>query len=59
LNEGTTAIIDGQVSCPLRPGDRVTVQRFPGEFLLVRNPQYPKWRNLMAKLHWGQSPTYE
>jgi len=59
VNEGTTAIIDGQVSCPLRHGDRVTVQRFPSDFLLVRNPQYPKWRNLMAKLHWGQPPTYE
>lgn len=59
VNEGTTAIIDGQVSCPLRPGDRVTVQRFPSDFLLIRNPQYPKWHNLMTKLHWGQSPTYE
>lgn len=59
VNEGTTAIIDGQVSCPLRPGDRVTVRRFPSDFLLVRNPQHPKWHNLMAKLHWGRSPTYE
>ena len=59
VNEGTTAIIDGQVSCPLQLGDRVTVQQFPSDFLLVRNPQYPKWHNLMAKLHWGQSPTYE
>jgi len=59
VNEGTTAIIDGQVSCPLKLGDHVIVRRFPTDFLLVRNPQYPKWHNLMTKLHWGQSPTYE
>jgi len=59
VNEGTTAIIDGQVSYALRPGDRVTVQRFSSDFLLVRNPQHAKWHNLMTKLHWGQSPTYE
>ncbi len=59
VNEGTTAIIDGQVSYALRPGDRVAVRRFSSDFLLVRNPQHAKWHNLMTKLHWGQSPTYE
>lgn len=56
VNEGTTAIIDGQVSCPLQTGDRVTVRRFPTDCLLVRNPLYPKWHKLVTKLHWGQSP---
>ncbi len=59
VNEGTTAIIDGQVSYALQPGDRVRVQRFSSDFLLVRNPQHAKWHNLVTKLHWGQSPTYE
>jgi len=59
VNEGTTAIIDGQVSCAIRPGDRVTVQRFPSDFLLVRNPQTQRWHNLITKLHWGQLPAYE
>lgn len=59
VNEGTTAIIDGQVSCPLQPGDRVTIRRFDTDFLLVHNPLYPKWHNLTAKLHWGRAPSYE
>ncbi len=59
VNEGTTAIIDGQVSCPLQPGDRVTIRRFNTDFMLVRNPLYPKWHNLVTKLHWGRPPSYE
>jgi len=57
VNEGTTAIIDGQVSFPLRNGDRINVRRFSTDCLLVRNPQYAKWHKLITKLHWGQSPT--
>jgi NAD+ kinase len=59
VNDGTTAIIDGQVSCALKPGDRVTARRFPSDFLLVRNPQTSRWHNLITKLHWGQLPAYE
>jgi NAD+ kinase len=59
VNEGTTAIIDGQVSYPLRPGDRVTVKRFGADYMLVHNPCYPRWHNLVTKLHWGQSPNYD
>ncbi len=56
VNDGTTAIIDGQISCPLQPGDRVVVRRFGADFLVVRNPRYARWHNLVTKLHWGQSP---
>jgi NAD+ kinase len=59
VSEGTTAIIDGQVSCLLQPGDRVTVRRFETDFLLVNNPLYTRWHNLVAKLHWGKPPSYE
>jgi len=59
VNEGTTAIIDGQVSQRMAPGDRVTVRRFSHDFLLVRNPLYANWHKLKTKLHWGQSPSYE
>ena len=59
VNEGTTAIVDGQVSFPLLPGDRVSVQRFDADFLLVRNPLYTAWHNLVAKLHWGRQPNYD
>ncbi|MEK7711142.1 MAG: NAD(+)/NADH kinase [Planctomycetota bacterium] len=59
VNTGTTVIIDGQVSYPIGPGDRVTVRRYSSDFLLVRNPQYGRWHKLVTKLHWGQSPSYE
>lgn len=58
VNEGTTVIIDGQVSHSVAPGDRVTVRRFSSEFLLVRNPLYPPWHKLKTKLHWGQGLSY-
>ncbi len=59
VNEGSTAIIDGQVTCPLQPGDRITVRRFESDYLLVRNPLYARWHNLVTKLHWGRSPSYD
>ena len=58
VNEGTTAIIDGQVLCPLEPGDTVTVRRFPTDMLRVRHPDRARWHNLVAKLHWGKGPNY-
>ncbi|MCH8967438.1 MAG: NAD(+)/NADH kinase [Planctomycetes bacterium] len=57
VNEGTTAIIDGQVSYALEPGDRVTIRRFESDYLLVRNPRYARWHGLITKLHWGRGPT--
>lgn len=59
VNEGSMAIIDGQVSYPLESNDRVTIRRFEKDFMLVRNPRYAKWHNLVTKLHWGQSPNYD
>lgn len=56
VNEGTTAIVDGQVTHPLSPGDRVTIRRFSHDLLLVRNPLYSAWHKLKSKLHWGRSP---
>jgi NAD+ kinase len=59
VNRGTTLIIDGQLSFPLRHDDVITLQRFSEDFQLVRNPLFPPWRNLMTKLRWGQPPNYE
>lgn len=58
VNEGTTAIVDGQVASPLLPGDIVTVRRFDSDFLVVRNPQYTKSHKLVSKLHWGKAPNF-
>ncbi len=59
VNEGTTVIIDGQVSCPFQLGDCVTIKRYPCDYQLVHNPRYAKWHNLVTKLQWGQSPNYD
>jgi len=58
-NEGSTLIIDGQVSAPFRTGDRVTIRRFEADYLIVRNPQHADWHKLVTKLHWGRPPSYE
>jgi len=59
VNEGTTVILDGQVSYAMGPGDRVTVRRFHQDFLIVRNPLHPQWHHLTTKLHWGRLPNYD
>lgn len=59
VNDGTTVIIDGQVTHPMARGDRVTIRRFSHDLLLVRNPLYPAWHKLKTKLHWGRSPNFE
>jgi len=56
VNEGTTATIDGQVPCPLQAGDHVAIRRFTTDFMLVRNPRYAVWHNLVTKLNWGRTP---
>jgi NAD+ kinase len=54
VNEGTTLVIDGQVTVPLAIGDRVAVERCPHEFQLVRNPAQSRWHTLIEKLKWGK-----
>ncbi|MEK6676875.1 MAG: NAD(+)/NADH kinase [Planctomycetota bacterium] len=56
VNEGTTLMIDGQVSFPLQQGVSVRVRRFERDLLLVRNPMYADWHKLVTKLHWGRAP---
>jgi len=58
VNEGTTLIIDGQVSCPLGGADRVLIERFAHDFLIVRNPRHTLWNKLVGKFHWGRAPNY-
>lgn len=52
-NLGTTAIIDGQVQCPLREGDRVHIRAADLRASIVLNPRKAKWQSLVSKLHWG------
>jgi NAD+ kinase len=59
VNDGTTVILDGQVSFAMGPGDRVAIRRFHKDSLIVRNPLHAQWHNLTTKLHWGRSPNYD
>jgi NAD+ kinase len=59
INEGTTAIIDGQVVFPLEPGDRLSIRRFSQDLLVVSNPKYTRWHKLVTKLHWGRPVAQE
>ncbi|MBU0718601.1 MAG: NAD(+)/NADH kinase [Planctomycetes bacterium] len=56
--EGTTVIVDGQVSSRLEPDDRLTVKRFAADCVLVHNPLHTNWYKLVTKLHWGRPPDY-
>jgi NAD+ kinase len=55
VNEGSAAIVDGQVSRRLLPKDRVHISRSDVTFKLVHNPMYPRWHKLVNKLGWGRS----
>ncbi|MBU2549926.1 MAG: NAD(+)/NADH kinase [Proteobacteria bacterium] len=44
---------DGQVSCPLEPGDRVVVRRSPSSLSLITNPYKSYFEILRTKLGWG------
>ncbi|MFH0980179.1 MAG: NAD(+)/NADH kinase [Planctomycetota bacterium] len=56
VNQGSMAIIDGQVACPLQADDRTVITRSPVPLRLVRNPLYPNWSKLITKFGWGQLP---
>ncbi len=44
---------DGQVSCPLEPGDRVVAKRSPNRIQLIKNPYKNYFEILRTKLGWG------
>ncbi len=58
VNEGTTALMDGQVSCALRAGDKVHISETPYRCRIIRNPEHPQWHNLVTKLRWGRPPRH-
>jgi len=59
VNEGTSVIIDGQVSCLVKAGDRVAIRKSESEFLLIRNPMHTRSHSLKTKLFWGKSAIQE
>lgn len=55
LNEGTTVLVDGQISFGLKIDEVVRVERQEGNFLLVNNPRRTQWDTLATKLRWATS----
>jgi NAD+ kinase len=53
---GTTLVLDGQVSIPLRRGDRVEVRRDDRPVRFVTNPRAGYWRTLIEKMQWAAPP---
>ncbi len=58
VNPGSVALIDGQASCALEPGDMIHIEQSRQRWRYYRNPRRPKWHNLVTKLRWGHSPRH-
>ena len=58
-NEGTTVVMDGQVSTPLHPGDELTLRVYPERLRIVENPRMGYWKTLAKKMHWAARPRME
>ncbi|MBN2476738.1 MAG: NAD(+)/NADH kinase [Pirellulales bacterium] len=52
-NAGTSVVVDGRVTCALKPGDRVRVEKAAARFKLVAAPGHSYYRTLREKLGWG------
>jgi len=50
---GTSVVVDGDVLCTLRPGDRVRVEQASVKFKLVAAGGHSYYRTLREKLGWG------
>lgn len=57
-NPGTTLVLDGRVTVPLKVGQRVAVSRHPKRARFVANPSSSYWKILLEKLRWAAPPTY-
>ena len=58
VNDGSTLLIDGQLSSKLNRDDVIRVRRYEQVFKLIHNPRYSHWHTLVTKLRWGQGPSY-
>jgi len=56
VNDGTAAIIDGQVRCGLRAGDQIEIRRAERPMRVVPHPGRAFFGTLANKLQWGRAP---
>lgn len=52
-HSGTSLVVDGELLCPLKPGDRVCVSRAEAKFQLIQVPGQSYYQTLRKKLGWG------
>ena len=57
-NEGTSLVLDGQLTHQLVAGDVVRIARHPIRAKLVGNPSNSYWQTLLDKMRWAVPPTY-
>ncbi|UCD74833.1 MAG: NAD(+)/NADH kinase [Phycisphaerales bacterium] len=57
-NEGTTLVMDGQVSVPLRAGQSILLKQYERKVRFVSNPSTTFWGILQEKLNWASPPMY-
>jgi len=55
-NEGTTLVIDGQLSFAMSPGQRVLARTYPHAIQLLQNPDINYWKLVAKKLRWAARP---
>jgi NAD+ kinase len=53
---GTTLMLDGQIHCALREGDRIVVTKHDHGVRFVQNDRSDWWSRLIGRLHWAASP---
>ncbi|MBI1372927.1 MAG: hypothetical protein GC159_09225 [Phycisphaera sp.] len=57
-NDGTTVVIDGQVSTLIASGSTLTVRAYPRRMEVVANPAMGYWKTLAKKMHWAARPRF-
>ena len=58
-NDGTTLVIDGQMSTTVAEGQQIRVRQHPTLLTLVQNPRHTYWSMLSLKMHWALRPSRE
>ncbi|MBI1367813.1 MAG: hypothetical protein GC162_04080 [Planctomycetes bacterium] len=59
VNDGTTVVLDGQVSAPLHAGSVLTIRAYPKRLNVIANPNSGYWKTLAEKMHWARRPRFE
>lgn len=54
--QGTTLVVDGQVSAPLTGGERLRISRHDRSARFVTNPAGNYWKTLVEKMRWAETP---